>query len=59
MIFGVVDQETGDRPDGGGSKHLWNVGKILQDYNGSTTQEKPSPTQHILKTNKDICQKWN
>jgi hypothetical protein len=22
MIFGVVDQETGDRPDGGGSKHL-------------------------------------
>jgi hypothetical protein len=26
------------RPDDGGSKDLWNFGKLLPDYNGASTQ---------------------
>jgi hypothetical protein len=32
-----------DRPDDGGSKHLWSVGKLLPDY---TTQQHRRQTLH-------------
>jgi hypothetical protein len=36
-LFSLVEvyhrcRGTCDRPDDGGSKHLWNVGKLLPDY---------------------------
>jgi hypothetical protein len=32
------------RPDDGGSKHLWNVGKLLPDYTEQHTRIQSSPS---------------
>jgi hypothetical protein len=36
------------RPDDGGSKDLWNVGKLLPDYTALQPRRQPSSILHIL-----------
>jgi hypothetical protein len=40
----------GDRPDDGGSKYLWNVGKLLPDYSSQTEKWRGSSTQPPVTT---------
>jgi hypothetical protein len=45
FLFCVLHYTTtyGDnRPDDGGSKYLWNVGKLLPDYTAQKTRKQPS-----------------
>jgi hypothetical protein len=37
----------GDRPDDGGSKDLWNVGKLLPDYTVLQPRRQPSSSSGI------------
>jgi hypothetical protein len=43
------------RPDDGGSKHLWNVGKVLPDYTAQHSKRQPSSVSSIVdKHNKQL-----
>jgi hypothetical protein len=43
VVLWVAAPCSGDhRPDNGGSKHLWNVGKLLPDYTAQQTRRQPS-----------------
>jgi hypothetical protein len=35
-----------NRPDDGGSKHLWNVGKFLSEYTAQQLRRQPSSTHN-------------
>jgi hypothetical protein len=37
-----------DRPDDGGSKDLWNVGKLLPDYTALKPRRQPSPHTKVF-----------
>jgi hypothetical protein len=37
------------RPDDGGSKHLWNVSKLLPDYTAQQPRRQPSSTVIMIK----------
>jgi hypothetical protein len=42
MLRHVVWQKFTDDPDDGGSKRLWNIGKILPDYTAQQLGRQPS-----------------
>jgi hypothetical protein len=43
-----LQQQGGDRPDDGGSKHLWNVGKLLQEVKQEMSAVVVSINDHTL-----------
>jgi hypothetical protein len=59
---------AGDRPDDGGTKHLWNVGKLLPDYMAQQPRRQPSsysppwePESHLVRIacNPPEIRTWN
>jgi hypothetical protein len=42
------EYEDGDRPDDGGSKDLWNDGKLLPDYTALQPRRQPSSSYNLL-----------
>jgi hypothetical protein len=48
-VFSFISSapSSGDRPDDGGSKYLWNVGKLLPDYTALLPRRQPSSWKNI------------
>jgi hypothetical protein len=42
VLWGVPPCSLGGRPDDGGSKYLWNVGKLLPDCTAERYRRRPS-----------------
>jgi hypothetical protein len=43
------------RPDDGGSKDLWNVGKLLPDYTVLRPRRQQSSKEHMLEIVHKLC----
>jgi hypothetical protein len=43
------------RPDDGGSKHLWNVGKLLPHYTAQQPRRQPSSTSRLSLKSTQLC----
>jgi hypothetical protein len=44
-----------NRPDDGGSKHLWNVGKFLPDYTALQSRRQQSSSLHVWLSSVSCC----
>jgi hypothetical protein len=57
-LFRIVApcSRQGDRPDDGGSKHLWNVGKLIPDYTAQQPTRQSSSTVGLKKSRKFLNQ---